>query len=154
MTDIIRQTLRNSKRPRQISYDVETIALIRGLKDLFTVYVNEQGKINKNVVEEIMDCTDLNSLINQIATSIPVNYQFKQKILNEQDIYQRHEDISIILSREIGILRIQDDVARRVKSQVEKNQKEYYLHEQIKAIHKELGDDDSETGCRQIQCQA
>lgn len=67
-----------------------------------------------------MDCTDLNSLINQIATSIPVNYQFKQKILNEQDIYQRHEDISIILSREIGILRIQDDVARRVKSQVEK----------------------------------
>lgn len=130
---------------RQISYDVETIALIRGLKDLFTVYVNEQGKINKNVVEEIMDCTDLNSLINQIATSIPVNYQFKQKILNEQDIYQRHEDISIILSREIGILRIQDDVARRVKSQVEKNQKEYYLHEQIKAIHKELGDDDSET---------
>ena len=84
---------------RQISYDVETIALIRGLKDLFTVYVNEQGKINKNVVEEIMDCTDLNSLINQIATSIPVNYQFKQKILNEQDIYQRHEDISIILSR-------------------------------------------------------
>lgn len=130
---------------RQLSYDIETIALIRGLKDLFSVFVNEHGRINKNVVDEIMECTDLDSLINQIATGIPVNYQFKQKILSEQDIYQRHEDISVILSREIGILRIQDEVTKRVKSQVEENQKEYYLREQIKAIHKELGDDDSES---------
>ena len=137
--------LEEFEETRELSYDIETIALIRGLKDLFSVYVNERGKINQNVVDEIMECTDLNSLINQIATSIPVNYQFKQKLLAEQDIYQRHEDISVILSREIGILRIQDDVAKRVKSQVEKNQKEYYLHEQIKAIHKELGEDDSET---------
>lgn len=137
--------LEKVEESRQISYDIETIALIRGLKDLFSVYVNERGRINKNVVDEIMDCTDLDSLINQIATGMQVNYQFKQKILAETDIYQRHEDISVILSREIGILRIQDDVAKRVKSQVEENQKEYYLHEQIKAIHKELGDDDSET---------
>ena len=130
--------LEKVEESRQISYDIETIALIRGLKDLFSVYVNERGRINKNVVDEIMDCTDLDSLINQIATGMQVNYQFKQKILAETDIYQRHEDISVILSREIGILRIQDDVAKRVKSQVEENQKEYYLREQLKYINEEL----------------
>ena len=86
--------LEKVEESRQISYDIETIALIRGLKDLFSVYVNERGRINKNVVDEIMDCTDLDSLINQIATGMQVNYQFKQKILAETDIYQRHEDIA------------------------------------------------------------
>ena len=51
----------------------------------------------------------------------------------------------VVLSREIGIARIQDDISRRVKSQVESNQKEYYLREQIKAIHKELGEEDAES---------
>lgn len=88
MTDIIRQTLRNSKRPRQISYDVETIALIRGLKDLFTVYVNEQGKINKNVVEEIMDCTDLNSLNNQLLQAYLSTISLSRKFLMNR-IYTR-----------------------------------------------------------------
>lgn len=68
--------LEKVEESRQISYDIETIALIRGLKDLFSVYVNERGRINKNVVDEIMDCTDLDSLINQIATGMQVNYQF------------------------------------------------------------------------------
>ena len=77
--------LEKVEESRQISYDIETIALIRGLKDLFSVYVNERGRINKNVVDEIMDCTDLDSLINQIATGMQVNYQFKQKILAETE---------------------------------------------------------------------
>ena len=125
------------------SYTLEVIAYVRGLKDLFKVYSDEVGKINKQIIQEIMDCTDLDRLIYMISSNLPVNYQLKQKILDEDDVMQRHEQLSVLLSREIGILRIQEDVARRVKSQVEDNQKEYYLREQIKAINKELGDDDA-----------
>ena len=127
------------------SYTLEVVALIRGLKDLFSVYVKENGRYNARLIEEIMDINDLDTLIYQICSNIPVNYKIKQKILSEDSIIDRHEQLSVVLSREISIMRIQDDVARRVKSQVETNQKEYYLREQLKAIHKELGEDDAES---------
>ena len=124
------------------SYTLEVVAYVRGLKDLFKVYCDELGKINQQIYQEIMDCTDIERLIYMITSNIPVNYQLKQKILDEDDVMKRHEELSVILSREISIMRIQDDVATRVKRQVDENQKEYYLREQIKAIHKELGDED------------
>lgn len=68
----------------------------------------------------------------------------KTKILSQDSVIDRHEQLSVVLSREIGIMRIQEDISKRVKEQVGSNQKEYYLREQIKAIHKELGDEDSE----------
>ncbi len=138
-------TLSELQETGDTSYTLEVVALIRGLKDLFGVYVKENGRFNARLVEEIMDINDLDTLIYQICSNIPVNYTIKQKILSEDSIIDRHEQLSVVLSREISIMRIQDDVARRVKSQVETNQKEYYLREQLKAIHKELGEDDAET---------
>lgn len=126
-----------------LSYTLEVIAMVRGLKELFRAYVAEHGKISEKLVEEVMTQTDLVQMMDQICADIPVHYQLKQPILEEQDVFRRHEQLSVLLSREIGILRIQDEIAVRVKGQVEKNQKEYYLREQIKAIHKELGEDDA-----------
>lgn len=126
-----------------LSYTLEVIAMVRGLKDLFQVYVAEQGKISEKLVEEVMAQTDLVKMMDQICADIPVHYQLKQQILEETDIFQRHEQLSLLLSREIGILRIQGEIAVRVKGQVEQNQKEYYLREQIRAIHKELGEEDA-----------
>lgn len=136
-------TLEELPETGDTSYTLEVVALVRGLKDLFQIYVNENGRFNPKLVDEILNFTDLDTLIYQICSNIPVNYQIKQKILSENSIIDRHEQLSVVLSREIGIMRIQEDVTKRVKSQVESNQKEYYLHEQIKAIHKELGEEDS-----------
>lgn len=138
-------TLKSLPETKDTSYTLEIVAMARGLKDLFQTYTNANGRFNQKLVEEILNITDLDTLIYQISSNIPVNYQIKQQILSEDSIIDRHEQLAIVLSREIGIARIQDDISRRVKSQVESNQKEYYLREQLKAIHKELGEEDSES---------
>ena len=126
-------TLENIPETKDTSYTLEIVAMVRGLKDLFQVYTNANGRFNQKLVDEILNITDLDTLIYQISSNIPVNYQIKQKILSEDSIIDRHEQLSVVLSRETGIARIQDDIARRVKSQVESNQREYYLREQMKA---------------------
>lgn len=126
----------------ELSYSLEVIAMTRGLKDIFQVYANLNKKLNHKVVEDIMQLTDLNQLIYEIAANVLVNYQLKQKILDAISVIERHEQLALLLNREIGIMRIQEDIAQKVKSQVEKSQKEYYLREEIKAINKELGADD------------
>ena len=124
-------------------YSLEVVAMIRGLKDVFQVYAGLCKKINQNVVTEILEMMDLNHLIYEIISNITVNHVIKQKILVLSRVERRHEELMLILNREIGILRIQEDIALKVKGQVEKNQKEYYLREEIKAIHKELGQEDA-----------
>ena len=125
------------------SYALEVVALARGLKDIFKVYAAEHGKLNAQLMDEVMNCTDLDTLIYEICSNVPLNYHIKQEILEENSVIERHEKLCIALNREIGIMRIQQDITNRVKYQVEQNQKEYYLREQVKAIHKELGDSDS-----------
>lgn len=136
-------TLGSVPETKDTSYTLEIVAMVRGLKDLFQTYTSANGRFNQKLVDEILNISDLDTLIYQICSNIPVNYQIKQQVLSEDSIIDRHEQLSVVLSREIGIARIQDDISRRVKSQVESNQKEYYLREQLKAIHKELGEEDS-----------
>lgn len=126
-----------------LSYTLEIIAMVRGLKDLFQVYASETGKISSKLSEEVMEQTDLVHLIDRICASVPIHYQLKQRILEEEDVFSRHEQLSLLLSREIAIQRIQKEISEQVKEQVDQNQKEYYLREQIKAIHKELGEEDA-----------
>lgn len=126
-----------------LSYTLEIIAMVRGLKDLFQVYASETGKISSKLSEEVMEQTDLVHLIDRICASVPIHYQLKQRILEEEDVFSRHEQLSLLLSREIAIQRIQKEISDQVKEQVDQNQKEYYLREQIKAIHKELGEEDT-----------
>jgi ATP-dependent Lon protease len=126
----------------ELNYSLEVIAMIRGLKDIFKVYANLNKKINSKIVEDILLITDLDKLIYEISANITINYILKQKILSHESAVKRHEELALILNREIGIMRIQEDIALKVKSQVEQSQKEYYLKEEIKAIHKELGQED------------
>ncbi len=130
-------------REEELPYSLEVIAMLRGLKDVFQVYANLYQKLNEKMVAEVMEIMDLNRLIYEILTNLPVNYVMKQKVLAMEGVTERHEELMLILNREIGILRIQEDIALKVKGQVEKNQKEFYLREEIKAIHKELGQEDA-----------
>lgn len=126
-----------------LAYSLEVVAMIRGLKDIFSLFAKLHGKLSDSFVEEVMNETELVAIIDRIAADIPVHYQLKQHILAEQDVYQRHEALALLLTQEIGIMRIQRDIMGQVKEQVDKNQKDYYLREQIKAIHKELGEEDA-----------
>lgn len=130
-------------REEELPYSLEVIAMLRGLKDVFQVYANLYQKFSQKMVAEILEIVDLNRLIYEILSNIPVNYVMKQKVLVMEGVDKRHQELMLILNREIGILRIQEDIALKVKGQVEKNQKEFYLREEIKAIHKELGQEDA-----------
>ncbi len=130
-------------REEELPYSLEVIAMLRGLKDVFQMYANLYQKFSQKMVAEILEIVDLNRLIYEILSNIPVNYVMKQKVLVMEGVDKRHQELMLILNREIGILRIQEDIALKVKGQVEKNQKEFYLREEIKAIHKELGQEDA-----------
>lgn len=133
------------------SYSLEVIAMIRGLKELFQLYASLQGKVSERMLEEVMGQTELSLLIDQIIANMSVNYKLKQEILQEENIYGREEALALLMRREITVLQLQKELAERVKDQVEENQKEYYLREQIKAIHKELGEEDALSEAEQYQ---
>lgn len=133
------------------SYSLEVIAMIRGLKELFQLYASLQGKVSERMLEEVMGQTELSLLIDQIIANMSVNYKLKQEILQEENIYGREEALALLMRREIAVLQLQKELAERVKDQVEENQKEYYLREQLKAIHKELGEEDALSEAEQYQ---
>ena len=129
--------------PVQKTKQLEMIARVRQLKQMFSLYAQENGHMNQQVVDSIMKETDLLQILYQITENIPVHYHLKQDILSKEHLTEQYEALCVVLNREIGILKIQGDIAQKVKSQVEENQKEYYLREQIKAIYKELGEEDT-----------
>lgn len=120
----------------------ETEALMRSVLKTFEVYV----KLNKRVPPEIIMSTttidDPGRFADTIATHLTVKLDEKQKLLECENPLERLEYLYTLLESEIEILEIEQRVRQRVKKQMEKTQKEYYLSEQMKAIQKELGDRD------------
>ena len=86
-----------------------------------------------------------------IANSIPIGYEEKQRILEAVTITERYEVLMAILLREIDIATIRNDLAMKIKSKVEKNQREYILREQLKVIREELGEDNTQSDAEQYE---
>ena len=130
--------------PEEVNADALSIleqrAMLRGLKDLLEVYVTVNEKFGKDVVKQLMSADTVDTLINQLAVSVPMTVTSKQKILDATHIVERYETIMVILANEIEILRIKKDLQVKVKAKVDKNQKDYVLREQLKVIRDELGD--------------
>lgn len=121
------------------------VAMIRQIKQLFREYCERQGKMGQQLQEIVSESIDLNRIIYMITANLPIHYHLKQGIIEPNRVEDRFTGLMVVLERELGILRLQGDISEMVKQQVEDNQKEYYLREQIKAIHKELGEDDAES---------
>ena len=121
------------------------VAMIRQIKQLFREYCERQGKMGQQLQEIVSESIDLNRIIYMITANLPIHYHLKQGIIEPDRVEDRFTGLMVVLERELGILRLQGDISEMVKQQVEDNQKEYYLREQIKAIHKELGEDDAES---------
>ncbi len=117
-------------------------AMIRSVNDLFEIYVNLGKKVPAEVAASLSALTDPGRLSDTIIAHLGVRIEDKQELLAEPDAFRRLEDLAVLISREVEILQIEKTIRSRVKGQMERSQKEYYLNEQMRAIQKELGEQD------------
>lgn len=118
-------------------------AMFRSMQGLFQRYCMESGKISKDLAAQIMNITELEELISQIAVNVPLTYQNKQKILEAVSLENQYEVLAAILNNEIEVLQIGHDLQRKLKARVDKNQRDYILREQLKLIREELGEENT-----------
>jgi ATP-dependent Lon protease len=118
----------------------EAEALRRSVSEDFERY----AKLNKNVPDEafnaILETEEADKLADTVAGHLGISVEKKQDLLETFDVGDRLEKIYSIMQGEMSVLRVEKKIKTRVKSQMEKTQREYYLNEQMKAIQKELGD--------------
>jgi len=115
-------------------------ALFRTLEDTFSNYVRLNKKVPPEVISSITGIDDLSKLADSIAAHMTLKLDEKQTILELLDIKKRCEYLIKSMEGELDILHVEKKIRSRVKQQMEKSQREYYLNEQMKAIQKELGE--------------
>ncbi|MCF6198293.1 MAG: endopeptidase La [Hyphomicrobiaceae bacterium] len=125
-----------------ISVDKEIEALARSVVAQFENYVKLNKKIAREVLSTVSQIEDYSKLADTITSHLSIKIAEKQEILEITDITKRLEKIYGLMESEISVLQVEKKIRSRVKRQMEKTQREYYLNEQMKAIQKELGDGD------------
>ncbi len=131
--------------------EIENTAMARKLAETFEAYSRASGKISSETMLSMLVEEDVGKLCDTLAAGVLVNVADRQDILNRVDVRDRAEKLLGILRRETEIQKIEIRIQKQVKTNVEKSQKEYYLREQLKVIHKELGDDDDEDEIDQLR---
>jgi ATP-dependent Lon protease len=118
----------------------EIEALRRAVMQQFDQYVKLNKKIPPEILTSIANIEDPGRLVDTIAAHLPLKLENKQAVLDLSDIKDRLENLFEQLDREVDILNVDKKIRGRVKRQMEKNQRDFYLNEQVKAIQKELGE--------------
>ncbi len=122
--------------------DVKKQALMRSIKESFELYLKLSKKIHVEMMGTIAAIEDSSKLADVVVTHLNVKLEDKQKIMEIFNITERLEAIYSLMLSEIEILQVEEKIKRRVKKQMEKTQKDYYLNEQMRAIQKEMGEKD------------
>ena len=120
-------------------------AMIQSIKETFIKYSAVNGKINKEIISQVDEMTDLEKVIDYVSNNLPVNYQEKQKILEAISLTERYEALLTMLFNEMEVIAIKNDFQKKVKEKVDKHQKEYILREQLSVIREELGEDNTQS---------
>ena len=120
----------------------ELVALSRTVVSQFEQYIKLNKKIPPEVLVSINQIEDASKLADTVASHLALKISEKQKLLEAVSITERLESVFSYMESEIDVLQIEKKIRNRVKRQMEKTQREYYLNEQLKAIQKELGDSD------------
>lgn len=128
------------------SREVENEALKRKMLRTFDEYARLNGKISPDTVSSLNVIDDIGQLSDIIASNLQLKIEQKQNILGEFHPSKRVEKLLSALIKEIEILEVEKNISIRVRKQIDKMQREYYLREQIKAIQNELGDKDGIAG--------
>lgn len=126
----------------EIKKDQKTEALMRMILESFEEYAGVGNKISTDVLLSVTEIKEPGRLADVIASYVYLSPENKQKILEALHPYERLEILEVILRQEIDILKLEEKISQRVKKQINKVQREYYLKEQLKAIQHELGEDE------------
>ncbi len=127
-------------RPNRARTSMLASALMRTVKDKFEEFVSLSPRMPREIVMNVMTTEDPVFLVEFIAGNIPIQDDRKQAVLEESSVTKRLELMAAILESENEILAVEQDIYEKVKESVDKNQREYYLREQMKAISAELGE--------------
>ena len=117
----------------------EVAAMMRSALDQFADYAKHNKKLPDDVEDELSGIDDAGRLADAIAASLTAKVSTKQSLLTERDPLKRLEMVFSVMEGELSILQVERKIRGRVKRQMEKTQREYYLNEQLKAIQSELG---------------
>ncbi|HMM51251.1 MAG TPA: LON peptidase substrate-binding domain-containing protein, partial [Burkholderiaceae bacterium] len=118
----------------------ETEALRRAILAQFDQYVKLNKKVPPEILASLAGIDDAGRLADTIASHLPIKIEQKQNILETNEVSERLEKLLTQIETELDILQVEKRIRGRVKRQMEKSQREYYLNEQVKAIQKELGE--------------
>lgn len=129
--------------PYSEKYNLRAEALVRYAKGLFNEYSIIAQKLPNDINMGVAKLSEPGALADYIVGNIPLDYPQKQEVLSEIDSLKRIQKLVDILGKEVKLLQLEEDINDRVQSQIDENQKEYYLHEQLKAINAELGEGDN-----------
>jgi ATP-dependent Lon protease len=122
--------------------DAETLALVRSVVESFEEYAKLNKKISKDLVRNVADITDLSQLADTIAAHFSFKIEDKQGLLETVAVNERFAHLLRLVNMEIEVFKMEQRIKGRVKDQMEKTQKNYYLNEQMRAIKKEMGTED------------
>lgn len=118
-------------------------AMIRSLKEGVHAYGHEVGKQSRDLERQVDEMTELPQLMNQIMIKLPFRYEEKQRFLEALGLSDRFELVYSLINKETEIMRFKRELQEKIKTRVDKNQREYLLREQMKVIREELGEDTS-----------
>ncbi len=118
-------------------------AMIRSLKEGVHAYGHEVGKQSRDLERQVDEMTELPQLMNQIMIKLPFRYEEKQRFLEALGLSDRFELVYSLINKETEIMRFKREIQEKIKTRVDKNQREYLLREQMKVIREELGEDTS-----------
>ncbi|GGF89368.1 endopeptidase La [Paenibacillus aceti] len=134
------------ERPEAEPSEPEVDALMRTVLTQFEHYINLSKKVTPETLAAVSDIEEAGRLADVITSHLSLKIKDKQEILETIDVRERLEKLLDILNNEREVLELERKISQRVKKQMEKTQKEYYLREQMKAIQKELGEKEGRAG--------
>jgi len=129
-----------------IDDSVDTAALMRSVVDQFESYAKLNKKMPAETAVQLSQIDDASRLADSVAGNLNIKVSDKQALLVEDAPAKRLEMVFAFMEGELGVLQVEKKIRGRVKRQMEKSQREYYLNEQLKAIQRELGNDNGEGG--------
>ena len=131
----------NASEIKEVDGDeITTKALVRSVGKEFERYARAKKNIPDEALSSIAEATEANKLADLVAGHLGLEIEQKQDLLETLSITERLEKVYGLMQGEMGVLQVEKKIKSRVKTQMERTQREYYLNEQMKAIQKELGD--------------
>ena len=116
-------------------------AMSRSILEIFHQYCRESGKVGKELERQISETEEPERLMRQMMIHLPLRYEDKQRFLEAEGLAGQYELVSVLLNHELEIMRFKRELQQKVKKRVDKNQREYFLREQLRVIREELGED-------------